>query len=176
MRDRILYCRNKMVKRNLILMTAFLSLLFFAGCSHSKRETETEAPEDFWIYLLWETPSEYEVKVVSGTYKNKIFEGYAVVGSNELKENTITRFLFQRRMFEEREIDELTVQIEIRDHENQLIKETEIAYPYEEVFGKTQFIKFKKENDKPLLEVFKLTELQDITISLYSLTPVVFYN
>ena len=133
-------------------------ILFFAnGCSKSEKVT---VQEDFWIYMLWETASEYEIVVTSGVYRDNRFEGYAVTGTEKLDEDEIARFLFQREMFEGRDIDELTVRIEVKDREGQIIKRAELTYPFEEVYGKTLFIRFDEENDKPIIKVYELTELR----------------
>lgn len=148
------------MKRCLILIAVLTFLLSSMGCNKPKEETEAAVQEDFWIYLLGETASEYEIIVTSGRYKDNRFEGYAVSGIEKLDEDKIARFLFQRKMFEGRDLDEMTIRIEVKDHEDQIIKETELTYPFEEVFGKTQFIRFNEENDKPIINAYKLTELR----------------
>ena len=86
MNRRILCFNNRTMKRCLILIAVLTFLLSSMGCNKPKEETEAAVQEDFWIYLLGETASEYEIIVTSGRYKDNRFEGYAVSGIEKLDE------------------------------------------------------------------------------------------
>ena len=148
------------MKKIIMITVVLILLLSSVGCNKAREDIEVTVQEDFWIYMLWETASEYEIVVTSGVYRDNRFEGYAVTGTEKLDEDEIARFLFQREMFEGRDIDELTVRIEVKDREGQIIKRAELTYPFEEVYGKTLFIRFDEENDKPIIKVYELTELR----------------